>query len=200
MQAYKAYKASLAGNAPNTKWNANARLYEGAECLAMIVFVTGLATDSGLTFRDDEVGDIDEDGALEFHDGWGRPIAFIRWPAGFESQLQTRNSLQQPDPFDPHIVSQAVAYPSGTQRDYSVIPLIYSAGPDEAGNDPFGGASGFGIRTGVPDAGWIRTVLDAPGNQLTLRLVSSGAVAGETDPLNSDAVIDNITNHDLITK
>jgi prepilin-type N-terminal cleavage/methylation domain-containing protein len=40
--------------------------YGGAECL-----------------YDDEVGDIDGDGLNEFHDAWGRPIRFIRWPVGF---------------------------------------------------------------------------------------------------------------------
>jgi hypothetical protein len=47
------------------------------------------------SFRADEIGDIDKDGAMEFWDGWGRPILFLRWPASFASPLLP---AAQPDP------------------------------------------------------------------------------------------------------
>ncbi len=35
-----------------------------------------------------DIGDTDGDGALEFLDGWGHPINFLRWAPGFDSQIQ----------------------------------------------------------------------------------------------------------------
>jgi len=98
------------------KWGA-------AECLYMIVMSCPGADEQ---FGDNEKGDIDEDGLPEFHDGWGRPIRFIRWPAGFvpslyaDTTLQTDNPDTNPDPFDSR----------GLMGGYALYPLIYSAGPD----------------------------------------------------------------------
>ena len=39
-------------------------------------------------FQENQIGDTDGDGAPEFLDGWGKPIGFIRWPAGFSSDIQ----------------------------------------------------------------------------------------------------------------
>ena len=68
------------------------------------------------------------DGAPEFLDGWGKPISFLRWPAGFVSELQpldistgNRNPDKDHDPFDPLRVHKEA---------YRLVPLIYSAGPD----------------------------------------------------------------------
>jgi len=63
----------------------------GAECLYQIVMSCPGAKDQ---FRDTDMGDIDGDGLREFHDGWGRPIQFIRWPAGFVdyANLQAHNN------------------------------------------------------------------------------------------------------------
>ena len=45
--------------------------------------------------------DVDGDGLPEFVDGWGRPISFIRWPAGFRSVLQSLSENDPADPIDP---------------------------------------------------------------------------------------------------
>ena len=71
-----------------------------AELLYLIV-MQGRGT--ALNIRDNEFGDVDGDGLREFLDGWGRPIRFLRWPAGF--------------------------MPAGT-AEANLRPLIYSAGPD----------------------------------------------------------------------
>ena len=62
--------------------------YEGAEMLYMIV-AASLSEDEGGrdTIKGDSVADVDSDGMPEFVDGWGNPIQFIRWPAGFLSEL-----------------------------------------------------------------------------------------------------------------
>ena len=38
-------------------------------------------------FSKQDIGDVDEDGAPEFIDGWGNPIGWIRWPAGVVSDF-----------------------------------------------------------------------------------------------------------------
>ncbi len=64
--------------------------FAGAECLYMIV-MSAIAEegDAREVFKPDDVKDVDGDGFPEFVDAWGRPIQFLRWPAGFQfSELQ----------------------------------------------------------------------------------------------------------------
>jgi len=190
---YAAYKASLSA-ASGTQWATNSSKYEGAECLAMVVTRGGFAPDAVELFRNDEMGDIDADGAPEFWDGWGRPIGFIRWPAGFSSIVQQQNATTNPDPFDPMLVSPLVTYPTSptsvTQRDYGLIPLIYSPGPDESLNDPLAGVSGYGL-SGGPTR-WL---------DLTINTTRPGTPPNPAGAVIDTAVVaDNITNHDLIAQ
>lgn len=96
--------------------------HQGAECLYLII---AMATDRNRKalefFRDSEIGDVDGDGMREILDAWGTPIRFLRWPAGFESEIQNRDPNEFPDPFDPMGI-----YP----ENYALYPLIMSAGPD----------------------------------------------------------------------
>ena len=123
------YLNSKAYSTGNTKWGA-------AECLYMIVMAIPGAAEQ---FRQSEVGDVDNDGLPEFHDAWGRPIRFLRWPSGFyydpnynyygQSDIQfgpqsDQNKKYQADPFD----SQGVM--TSYQDGFAIYPLIYSAGPD----------------------------------------------------------------------
>ena len=175
--------------------------YQSAECLAMIVTRGGFNADAAEVFRNDELGDIDKDGAPELLDGWGRPIAFIRWPAGYMSVVQPNNATTDPDPLDPMKVT-------GTppNNDYGLVPLIYSAGPDEATNDPTSGdpetspSSGYGLVTSsmaVP-LGWAAAL---PSNASTRQ--GSPLAGSFLDPpgvLPGTAAADNVTNHDLLKK
>ena len=106
--------------------------YQGAECLYMII---AMATDRNRKalefFRDSEIGDVDSDGMREILDAWGTPIRFLRWPAGFESEIQNRDPNEFPDPFDPMGI-----YP----ENYALYPLIMSAGPDRQWDITFRGA------------------------------------------------------------
>jgi prepilin-type N-terminal cleavage/methylation domain-containing protein len=185
---YAAYKASLT-SAVGTQWTANSTKYEGAECLAMIITRGGFDPDATEAFRTDEMGDIDNDGAPEFWDGWGRPIGFFRWAAGFSSTMQIQNATLNPDPFDPLRASSSLNYPSGTtQTDYALVPLIYSSGPGGATDDLLATASGYKIDASFH---WLQ-------NTPILSTRVGSPVAGEiTD---SAVEADNITNHDLITK
>ena len=183
-RAYAGFKASLSST--NASWPSQA--HEGAECLAMIVMRGGFATEELEQFRSDEFGDVDNDGAVEFVDGWQQPIFFLRWPTGYRSGVQLQDSSVQPDPFDPMRVSDEVAYPDGVlQRDYALLPLIISQGAD-------GPYSPVGI---VADTTNWPAVLVSGTALGTLRVAGSG-LAGETN--DAAAAADNITNHDLMSR
>ncbi|MBA4106177.1 MAG: hypothetical protein C0485_10485 [Pirellula sp.] len=80
---------------------------ERAETLYMVVMMATGDGEARTHFSKLEIGDIDGDGAYEFIDGWGTPIAWLRWPAGVVSDLQPlgadgqRPSETDHDPFDP---------------------------------------------------------------------------------------------------
>jgi hypothetical protein len=176
--------------------------YQSAECLAMIVTRGGFNADAAEVFRNDEIGDIDKDGAPELWDGWGRPIAFIRWPAGYTSVIQSSDATTNPDPLDPMRVT-------GTppNNDYGLVPLIYSAGPDEATNDLTTGAdpeasssNGYGLVTSSAAApnGWVAIFNATPSNPSTRQ--GSPLAGAFMSPDGAQVARDNVTNHDLLKK
>jgi len=145
---------------------------EGAECLYMIVSRGGIEPDLMEQFRSDEIGDTNGNGAPEFLDGWGNPIGFIRWAPGFAgSVLQKPDAVNFHDPFDPQRNDVA---------GYALVPLIVSAGPD--------GLVGINLSTG-----WLSAT-----NLASLVTISPQFTFGTVD--GSTASLDNITNHDLVTK
>jgi prepilin-type N-terminal cleavage/methylation domain-containing protein len=145
---------------------------EGAECLYMIVSRGGIEPDLMEQFRSDEIGDTNGNGAPEFLDGWGNPISFIRWAPGFAgSVLQKPDAVNFHDPFDPQRNDVA---------GYALVPLIVSAGPD--------GLVGINLSTG-----WLSAT-----NLASLVTISPQFTFGTVD--GSTASLDNITNHDLVTK
>jgi prepilin-type N-terminal cleavage/methylation domain-containing protein len=207
VRRYASFQTSVSGS--------NRDRYQSAECLAMIVTRGGFNPNAIETFRADEIGDIDRDGAPEFHDGWGRPIAFTRWPAGFASPWQVRDVTANPDPFDPLLVSSGTAFspdaqpPNSPQTDYGVIPLIFSPGPDEADIDPSqSGASFYGGLVGTADvqpvltgSSWVATlagpVLPVPSMRKVLKVNDVDATPGSQA---DGSASDNVTNHDLLKK
>jgi prepilin-type N-terminal cleavage/methylation domain-containing protein len=191
---YMAYKNALIA-APSSRFNtsvpgftpptAYGQLYGFAETLVMVVSMSGFQPESMEQFRADEIGDIDGDGAKEFLDGWGRPIAFIRWPAGFDATTVDRS---QPDPLDVMRVTGGVTSPFAASSDWAMTPLIYSAGPDEALNDPLGTASGYGRQN--PAQSWLTSLpisTTCQGN-------NNGGIT------NASAASDNVSNYDLLRK
>lgn len=124
--------------------------FESAECLFLIMTI-GLGEEglSGYQLAGVEIGDKDNDGMKEFHDGWGNPISYIRWPVRFVSDLQpipidpatgspnpNLRPVRYPDPLDPRGVDQT----GGVRKSFAVYPLIFSGGPDGIG-DTFVGLS-----------------------------------------------------------
>jgi len=180
---YSAYKAAV--NAVTAASNPRFQKYESAETLMMILSRSGFEPDCMEAFRADEIGDIDRDGAPEFRDGWGRPIAFRRWPASFISPLI---STSTPDPLDTMRVT----------GDWAMVPLIFSAGADEATNDPLSGASGYAFQH--------RTLPWLPSLTGAIPPVPSTCVGNDNGKINAAdldevrAASDNITNYDLLKK
>jgi len=157
----RAYQRRLGGLKDTIDGNALtgdvARDFQGAECLFMIIMLTTGDGEARSLFSEQDIGDVDGDGAPEFLDGWGRTISFIRWPAGFavsgQSSLMSADADGDHDSNDPfrRDLPQASpipinAYPASVQpriqvmrarnslaapiSGFRLVPLIYSAGPD----------------------------------------------------------------------
>jgi hypothetical protein len=126
---------------------------ESAECLYLIIMnATGDGEAPGM-FKPTDVGDTDGDGALEFVDGWGKPIAFIRWAPGFNSdaqlsiaslqRLRTKSGdaavadaiIADHDPFDLFRLDNPT---TTVTRGWRLLPLIVSGGGDEEIGEFFG--------------------------------------------------------------
>jgi prepilin-type N-terminal cleavage/methylation domain-containing protein len=71
--------------------------FQGAECLYLMVTL-GFVDELGGRdlFNETSIGDTDGDGFSEFHDAWGMPIRFLRWPIGFtDSELNGAGGTMQ---------------------------------------------------------------------------------------------------------
>jgi prepilin-type N-terminal cleavage/methylation domain-containing protein len=93
-QAYqRAYYANVNRTNPPPPSPTAVVTYQGAECLYLIVTL-GITDELGgrELFNESNIGDVDNDGFKEFLDGWGMPIRFVRWPAGFGSELGSQAS------------------------------------------------------------------------------------------------------------
>lgn len=170
VRGYGAYRQSLAATLTHQ--------HRSAECLYMIVSRGQSDPDLMEQFRNDELGDTDNDGAQEFLDGWGRPISFMRWPTGFVapfSLAQVADPVNRHDPLDPFRAEPAA---------FALTPLIYSAGTD--GED--------GI---VQLESW------TPVSRAAIFAVTNGASPPQLPGAPTSGVVtfrDNITNHDFETK
>ncbi len=201
-EAYRREYARIARTASMDAILAN----QGAECLYMtVMFATADGEARGL-FAEYQIGDTDGDGAFEFIDGWGNPVEWLRWPAGYISSLQSSAALLG-DPAQPAWVSAAGAdhdpfdlYRSDPKA-FRLVPLIFSAGQDQrygiytargtsiwtaAGINPYGTYVADPANTGGV-IGYLGTPVLSDSTQ------SSGIVQ-----INTDESTDNITNH-LIT-
>jgi len=101
-----------------------------AECLYLIV-MTGTSS-AREEFSESEIDDTDGDGLMEFVDGWGKPIFFLRWAPGFtpESDIQSGDPVNDHDPLDVHNVDPPA---------FRMVPLIYSGGNDNSRYNPVTG-------------------------------------------------------------
>ena len=94
------------------------------------------------TFSDREVADTDNNGLMEFVDGWGNPIRWMRWAPGlvysdrqpFCYEGDDEVLPEDSDPFDPldiiwNLNSDGVDI-GGAMPGWFLVPYVYSAGPD----------------------------------------------------------------------
>ncbi|MCH2114404.1 MAG: type II secretion system GspH family protein [Pirellulales bacterium] len=149
---------------------------QGAECLYLIVMLATGDGEARTLFGEQDIGDTDGDGALEFVDGWGRSIEFIRWPAGFapDSALMTGDPEGDHDPID--------VFRRDLQA-FRLLPLIYSRGPD--------GSTDMIVDTGAVTG--IDPYAEAYGRPpLENNLL---ATVGDTNEDGTINALDNIHNH-----
>lgn len=164
--------------------------HQNAECLYLIVTLAAIdqETTAADYFRHEDVGDADDDGMPEFHDSWGNPIAWLRWPAGYVSFRQpqpTGDALEwavaHPDPFDPAGIDRPVM--GATEyRGYRIEPLIYSSGLD-----------------GVFDiVAWMSGMTGPQLNDPYFTQMAGGEQLGLVKDYDSDGRndLDNVTSHD----
>ncbi len=172
--------------------------YGNAECLYMICLLSGFLPDAMENFRAEEIGDVDNDSKPEFLDAWGTPIGFIRWPTGFSGQLTLNRATE--DPLDPETVDSSrppqASLPLPLQY-YGVVPLIYSAGPDQE----------YGIQTAtataaslMPPSSWIEMPNSTLGNFYLITQSQGTSTTRLFGASSGSSSQDNITNHDLITR
>jgi prepilin-type N-terminal cleavage/methylation domain-containing protein len=136
--AARAYKRQAYRNLTSGISSGWTDAHQGAECLYLILSAMKDGDKSALDFfSQSEIGDVDEDGFKEILDGWGTPIAFLRWAPGYTTEnglitLQTSDYSLAPDPFDP-LKSDPRFDPTSTsqQKPYALWPLIFSAGKDK---------------------------------------------------------------------
>lgn len=194
--------------------------YQSAECLYMILSRSGFFPEALESFRSDEVADIDKDNLKEFVDGWGNPIAFLRWAPGFSSDTVPPANLfwpvAFPMPSQPRSLSRAQLADPQKRHDsfdrvgtdpsaFDLLPLIYSPGPDEAGNAG-SSSSGYGIFTG--DSSWPMVASDLQTgiciSGTTKADPATGAtvtvLVGAPNPEANGAYRDNVTNHELMAR
>jgi hypothetical protein len=132
----KTYRRIVQLRHPNAN-SQNSDGFQGSESLFLIVAYGTEDSDALTHFSQSDIGDVDNDGLNEFLDGWGRPISFIRWPAGFDSPRQSRDETKEFDQFNSWRIqddrpSQAQPpWPPSVPRRFALFPLIYSAGPDK---------------------------------------------------------------------
>jgi len=160
--------------------------YGSGECLYMIVTRSGIMPGSLENFRASEVGDVDKDGLKEFIDAWGNPILFFRWAPGFNyplSAVQVADPTNQHDFLDPSVQDASA---------FQLYPLIYSAGPDQAGNSDDLSSDGYGLTT--------ITAWPTASADLKSGICSNAATSGVGSPKagNENACRDNVTNHDFL--
>lgn len=192
---------------------------QSSELLYLIVSTSNYGGTPALElFRASEIGDPDNDGLLEFIDAWGQPIKWLRWPAGFPSDL---NRYAEADAMDPQKTDWRFnnpAFPSQSVQPQTIIPLVYSAGPDGVYAIIDDNSAAPVVYATMKQASNSQSYVDpyfvwvgnvANGDSVAANLVPNpvGAAdprANRTNQMGSihpsfvDASDDNITNHDLI--
>lgn len=127
----------LTANAPVTPYSSNTlaqwnSAVQSAELLYLLISTCNFGGTSALEyFRPSETADTDGDGLLEFVDAWGKPIAWIRWPAGYPGDLVRYADSDAMDPVKTDWRYRVLTPAIPTDwHPRTLVPLIISPGPD----------------------------------------------------------------------
>ena len=104
--------------------------------------------------------------------------------------MQIADSVNNHDPFD---VGQPAPNDSSA---FAMMPLIYSAGPDEDGSSS---SSGYGLLT-TGTTGWPSNPVALQQGICLFQDADGKGLIGAPDPNNPNAHRDNITNHALMAR
>ena len=199
---YRVY-ASICGrtNSNTGAVNTNDDLvrFQSAECLFMIIMNATGDGEARSQFHESDIGDVDGDGAPEFLDGWGQPINFLRWAPGFESPLQQGITRDMALALPPNQLNVEMLERASTDHDpfdayrrqphaFRMVPLIYSAGPDEQ----------YGILSSLELVIWSAPVVSLPAAlqfEPNPYLDRGTGLLGMETVANPRAAEDNIHNH-----
>jgi hypothetical protein len=185
----------------------NGDSFQGAECLYLIIAHGTDDADALTHFSQSDIGDVDGDGLSEFLDGWGRPINFIRWPAGFDSPRQSRDETRDFDQFNPWRINDRPTTaqpptPPGLPRRFALFPLIFSGGPDKK----YDLANSFEDSSSANTAA-VHYSVGSPvpyvDPYLTMPLGNTPTQIGQPYDTGADGSLDhgdNIHNHDLVIR
>ena len=171
-------------------------------------------------FSQNEIGYPDNDGWPCFIDGWGKPINFLRWAPGYSSyQCLVPNNIYYPKDVTSTNASTSAIQTGDPKIDHNpfdsrrimlnhfeLLPLIYSAGPDQQ----------YGIVVDYTSGGYFYNVKPAPNDTFAdfdpyfvLSLSSttqfgaslnSGQIGVPKDESGSPVFVDDITNHSIEMK
>lgn len=193
-----------------------------AECLYLVVMNATGDGEARTLFTKQDFGDVDDDGAPEFIDGWGNAIGWIRWPAGHVSGLQPldpsgmRLGDADHDPFDlyrrdlPTVIAPAIGmYPDipvgqanvsfrTTYQTNMRIRMAAAGAATPASSRLLAFRLTPLIFSGGPDGeSAMRIAGDTDTNKPLdpYYVTPDNYQAGEPSDTNPDAVKDNITNH-----
>jgi prepilin-type N-terminal cleavage/methylation domain-containing protein len=121
-------------------------LNANASAKLLYLVVTAYDPEAPEQFREDEISRHTEDELPVFVDGWGNPIRFLRWAPGLDqSEIQPAVvPIDDPasrkkafelvsDPLNPTNTARQglLTAPYTTEVGWKLLPIIYSAGPDE---------------------------------------------------------------------
>ena len=175
-QEIQAAMNRMGTNNPDDLQNLNAEL--------LYLVVTNADPESRSSFSEREIADVDGNGLMEFVDGWGKPICWMRWAPGLiYSDRQPRCFVgndpvpnRERDPFDPVDIIEDMDGVGSSG--WFLVPYVFSAGPD--GLYGLTSADVFG---------------DSMDDPFTYSRANPDATAGS--PLDA-SYKDNIDNHTLI--
>jgi hypothetical protein len=132
---------------------------QGAECLYLILATIQDGDKNALDyFGADEIGDTDGDGMKEILDGWGQPLLFLRWPAGYTIEQpgpDAKWGVAGSDDDGQNGTDDVSEWGAAGSDDYRLTMALQSANPITSPDpfDPLRVGGGYGLHPLIMSAG-----------------------------------------------